>query len=77
MRTDVVLRRWLASCPGPVYGWSPEECFELIQVIVGEEHSTDDIREALNRLGYIPQYRNNADGESYYCLQLPDVTWKR
>ncbi len=77
MRTDQVLRSWLGSCPGPIYGWNPEECFTFVQNIIGSEHSIAEIRDALNRLGYIPQYRTQNNGAPYYCLQLPDVTWKR
>lgn len=74
---DQRLRSWLLSCPGPVYGWNPEECYSFVRTIVGEEYETHEIEASLNRLGYNPQYRTRNNGAPYYCLQLPDVTWKR
>lgn len=77
-RIDVLLRSWVATCPGPIYAWTEDECFAFVRSIIGDQYSLDEIRGAFNRLGYVPSYRSPVEGQAaHFCLQLPDSDWLR
>lgn len=73
-RVDTIIRSWLSTCPGPIFAWTSEECFKFVQSVIGDQYSIDEIKQALNRAGYVPSYRSKGN-TAHYCLQLPDVSW--
>lgn len=75
-RVDTLIKQLLYQCPGPVYGKTHDDIWEIIQNVIGNEYPLHEIGAAMNRAGYLPQYRMSADGDAYYCLQLPDISWR-
>ena len=75
MRVDQRLRAWIATLPGIVVGKTRDLCYAEVAYEIGGDFSNQEVRDALDRAGYLIQDRmeRNEEGEyPIFVIPLPE-----